>query len=162
MRLLGSFLAATLVLACTALPAGAPGPRRAAPPMADGAGRPAHVVLISVAGLTPDRYLEGDEMPVLAALAREGVAAERVDPVAPAAVYPAHATLVTGVTPAEHGIVADQLIGERGVRATPPAHASRAARRRRCGSAWPRPAAPSRRSTGRPRPGPRSRRSCPT
>jgi len=122
--LVGSLLAVLLALACAALPAGAPGPRREAPPVADGAGRPAHVVLISVAGLTPDRYLEGDAMPALAALAREGVAVERVEPVAPAAVYPVHATLVTGVTPAEHGIVADQLIGERGVRATPPAHAT--------------------------------------
>jgi hypothetical protein len=120
----GALAAAALALACAALPAGGPGPRREAPPVADAAGRPAHVVLISVAGLTPDRYLEGDAMPVLSALARVGVAVERVEPVAPAAVYPAHATLVTGVAPAEHGIVADQLIGERGVRHTPPAHAS--------------------------------------
>jgi hypothetical protein len=120
-RLSGCGSAALLVLACAA---GGPGPRREAPPVADAAGRPAHVVLISVAGLTPDRYLEGDAMPALSALARVGVAAERVDPVAPAAVYPAHASLVTGVAPAEHGIVADQLIGERGVRRAPPAHAS--------------------------------------
>jgi hypothetical protein len=123
MRRLSGGVAALLALAC-ALPGGAPGPRREAPPVADAAGRPALVVLISVAGLTPDRYLEGDAMPVLSALARVGVAAERVEPVAPAAVYPAHASLVTGAAPAEHGIVADQLIGERGVRRAAPAHAS--------------------------------------
>ena len=38
--------------------------------------------------------------------------------------YPAHATLVTGAVPAEHAIVADQLLGERGVRRAPPSHAS--------------------------------------
>jgi hypothetical protein len=106
------------------VPGGGAPPRREPPPIADAAGRPAHLVLISVAGLTPDRYLDGDWMPVLAALARVGVAAEDVEPVAPAAVYPAHATFVTGVAPADHGVVADQLIGERGVRGAPPAHAS--------------------------------------
>jgi hypothetical protein len=86
------------------------------------------VVLISVAGLTPDRYAPRDgaapEMPVLAALARAGAAAEAVEPVAPAATYPAHATLVTGERPARHGIPADLLLGDRGVRATSYSHAS--------------------------------------
>jgi hypothetical protein len=63
-------------------------------------------------------------MPALAALARQGVTAEWVAPVAPAAAYPAHASLVTGVPPAQHGIVADQRIGERGVRRSAPSHAS--------------------------------------
>jgi hypothetical protein len=114
-------LAAALALACTA-PGGAG--RRALPPVADGGGRPQHVVVVSIAGLTPDRYLAGDAMPLLTALAAEGVAAEHVEPVAPASAYPAHATLLTGVAPARHGIVADRLLGERGVRRTPPAHAS--------------------------------------
>jgi hypothetical protein len=114
---------AALLLACAGVPGAAP-TRREAPPVADAAGRPALLVLISVAGLTPDRYLDGDTMPVLAALARVGAAAEEVEPVAPAAVYPAHATLVTGVAPADHGVAADQLIGDRGVRLAPPAHAS--------------------------------------
>jgi hypothetical protein len=115
---------AALSLACAGVPGAAPPARREPPPIADAAGRPAHVVLVSIAGLTPDRYLDGDAMPVLAALARVGAAAEDVEPVAPAAVYPAHATFVTGVAPADHGIAADQLIGERGVRGAPPAHAS--------------------------------------
>jgi len=121
-RVSGLALAAALAFACAALPAGE-APLRL-PPLADAAGRPAHVVLVSVPGLTPDRYLAGDLMPVLAALAGEGVAAEQVEPVAPASAYPAHATLVTGVTPAVHGIVADQLLGERGVRGVSPSHAS--------------------------------------
>ena len=94
------------------------------PALEGGAGRPAHVVLVSVAGLTPDRYLSGDAMPNLARLASQGVLAEHVVPVAAAGVYPAHASLVTGVTPAQHGIVADQLLGERGVRRAQPSHAS--------------------------------------
>jgi hypothetical protein len=115
---------AALLLAC-AVPGGIGAPaRREPPPVADAGGRPAHLVLVTVAGLTPDRYLDGEAMPVLAALARIGAAAEDVEPVAPAASYPAHATLVTGVAPAEHGITADNLLGERGVRAAPPAHAS--------------------------------------
>ena len=119
----GSLLAAALALACAALPARPPGERHV-PTAGDGAGRPAHVVLVSVAGLTPDRYLAGDAMPRLAALASQGVAAEQVEPVAPASAYPAHASLVTGVVPAQHAIVADQLLGERGVRRAAPSHAS--------------------------------------
>jgi hypothetical protein len=116
-------LAAALAFACAAFPEQPPGPRvvvRAA----DAAGRPATLVLISVAGLTPRLYLDEDAMPVLASLAGQGVAAEQVEPVAPAAAYPAHATLVSGVAPAQHGIVADQLLGERGVRRSAPSHAS--------------------------------------
>jgi len=91
----------------------------------DGAGRPAPVLLVSVAGLTPERYLaEAPSMPTLSALASAGAAAECVEPVAPPAAYPAHATFVTGATPAEHGVVADQLLGERGVRRAQPRHAS--------------------------------------
>jgi hypothetical protein len=117
----GSLLAAVVALACA--PVRPPGERRGLE-AGDGAGRPAHVVLVSVAGLTPDRYLAGDAMPRLASLASEGVAAEQVEPVAPASAYPAHASLVTGVVPAQHAIVADQLLGERGVRRAAPSHAS--------------------------------------
>jgi hypothetical protein len=44
--------------------------------------------------------------------------------VAPAAEYPAHATLVTGRLPSSHGIVADRRLGERGVRRARYSHAS--------------------------------------
>jgi hypothetical protein len=120
--LLGCALA--LPLACATGPSRAPLPARAPLPELGGAGRPALVVLVSVAGLTPERALEPEAMPFLSALARQGVAAERVDPVAPAAAYPAHASFVTGVAPAQHGIVADRLLGERGVRRAAPSHAS--------------------------------------
>lgn len=90
-------------------------------------GPPAMVLLVSVAGLTPDRYLgaSAEGMPALRTLAAAGVAAEAVETVAPASSYPAHATLLTGRRPAAHGIVADRLIGERGVRLEGYWHASR-------------------------------------
>ena len=53
-------------------------------------------------------------MPALAALAEAGVAADAVEGVTPASVYPAHATLVTGELPAEHGITADHMLGTAG------------------------------------------------
>jgi hypothetical protein len=89
------------------------------------AGTPERVILVSVAGLGPGVYGGASPtMPTVAALGAAGVAAERVAPVAPAATYPAHATLVTGRVPAGHGIVADRLLGQRGVRRTPYRHAS--------------------------------------
>ncbi len=79
---------------------------------------PARVVIVSVAGLTPDAYQPGSatssSMPTLTALAQAGVAAEQVVPVPPSSSYPAHATLATGRSPAVHGITADQLLGEHG------------------------------------------------
>jgi hypothetical protein len=86
------------------------------------------VVFISVAGMTPDAYRDdgfrSPVMPTVAELARAGAAADAVTAVAPAARYPANATLVTGQLPASHGIVADRLKGDRGVRTTRYWHAS--------------------------------------
>ncbi|MDX1648703.1 MAG: hypothetical protein R3263_02505, partial [Myxococcota bacterium] len=76
-------LGALLACACASAPEGAPpaavppgaagGP--GAPPLASAPGRPALTLLVTVAGLTPDRYLDAEPaMPLLAALAREGVA----------------------------------------------------------------------------------------
>ena len=88
-------------------------------------GHPEQVVLVSVSGLTPDLYLGGaTPMPVVADLARAGVAAEFVESVVPAAVYPVHTSLVTGRPPNDHGVPADQMIGDRGVRRARYWHAS--------------------------------------
>ena len=98
-----------------------PLPRSTLPRTAGRVGFPEHVLFVSVAGLTPGGYRDDGVrppvMPTLAALARAGAAADAVTTVAPAARYPAHATLVTGQLPAAHGIVADRLTGDRGVRA---------------------------------------------
>lgn len=121
-----ALLAALLGLACAAAgpePQAEPG-RLRLPATDDGAGRPESVVLISVAGLTSDRYRAGAGMPALAALARSGAAADAVHSVAPASSYPAHATLVSGQPPSRHGIAADRLLGDGGVRASSYWHAS--------------------------------------
>jgi predicted AlkP superfamily pyrophosphatase or phosphodiesterase len=123
-------LAIALAPACSGGPAPAPGgfsgpigsledaPSR--PP-----GRPDQVILVSVSGLTPDLYLErATPMPVLADLARAGVAAEFVESVVPATVYPVHTSLVTGRPPNDHGVPADQMLGDHGVRRARYWHAS--------------------------------------
>jgi predicted AlkP superfamily pyrophosphatase or phosphodiesterase len=84
---------------------------------------------VSVSGLTPSAYEPRDDasssfMPMLQRLARAGVSADLVATVAPASAYPAHATLVTGETPARHGVPADHLLGENGVRSATYSHAS--------------------------------------
>jgi hypothetical protein len=74
---------------------------------------PARLVMVSVAGLSPDLYQgTAPVMPGLAARAAGGVAADAVRAVAPASAYPAHATLVTGRVPARHGIVSDRQLGD--------------------------------------------------
>ncbi len=88
-------------------------------------GRPDQVILVSVSGLTPELYLErATPMPVLADLARAGVAAEFVESVVPATVYPVHTSLVTGRPPNVHGVPADQMLGDHGVRRARYWHAS--------------------------------------
>ncbi len=114
-------------LAACVVPTGPEG-ETPTPPLEVGsgsAGTPRSVVWLSVAGLTPDRYLgETSAMPVLAAMARAGVAAERVASVTPAAIYPVHASWMTGLAPNIHGITADRRIGDRGVRPAMHRHAS--------------------------------------
>lgn len=98
------------------------------------AARPARVVLIAIGGLAPHHYgvpegvPEGGPadvregvalggapgawpvpMPILARLARAGVYADRMESVFPATRYPTHATLVTGLRPDRHRLLADTL-----------------------------------------------------
>lgn len=79
--------------------------------------RPERLVVITVHGLVPEHYLTEPTppMPALAALARAGAAAEGVLPAFPASPYPAHATLLTGVGAAEHGIGGDRRLTQGGV-----------------------------------------------
>ncbi len=69
------------------------------------------VVLISIDGLRPDYVLEADryglEIPELRRLLKEGSHASAVTGVLPTVTYPSHTTLVTGVSPAKHGIQAN-------------------------------------------------------
>jgi len=69
---------------------------------------PASVLMISVDGLKPEYVLEADarglKIPFLRSLLRDGAHARGVTGVWPTVTYPSHATLLTGVSPAEHGI----------------------------------------------------------
>jgi predicted AlkP superfamily pyrophosphatase or phosphodiesterase len=85
-------LAALLLAAATAQPAPA-----------------ASVLMISVDGMKPEYVLQADahglKIPFLRSMLREGTYAEGVTGVWPTVTYPSHTTLLTGVTPAEHGIL---------------------------------------------------------
>jgi arylsulfatase A-like enzyme len=80
--------------------------------------RPVSLVLVSVDGLRPDYVLEADRyglaVPNLRRLAREGAFASGVAGVAPTITFPSHVTQVTGVSPARHGISANEPFGPAG------------------------------------------------
>ncbi|GAO45164.1 hypothetical protein FPE01S_04_04080 [Flavihumibacter petaseus NBRC 106054] len=64
-----------------------------------------YVLLVTVDGFRPEFYLDSAYgMPTVRELMKHGVAAEGVNPVFPSVTYPDHTTMVTGVTPAKHGI----------------------------------------------------------
>lgn len=68
----------------------------------------APVLMISVDGLKPEYVFEADahalKIPYLRSLLRDGAYARGVIGVWPTVTYPNHTTLLTGATPAEHGI----------------------------------------------------------
>jgi predicted AlkP superfamily pyrophosphatase or phosphodiesterase len=67
------------------------------------------VVLISIDGLKPDYVLDADkynlQIPNLRRLVKEGTFATNVTGIMPTVTYPSHTTMVTGVSPAKHGII---------------------------------------------------------
>jgi len=69
------------------------------------------VLLISIDGLRPDCVLKADEyglkIPNLRRMVAAGASATGVHGVLPTVTYPSHTTLVTGVSPARHGILAN-------------------------------------------------------
>lgn len=80
--------------------------------LAHGQERKSHpVVLISLDGLRPDFVLNADhyglKIPNLRLLLQRGSFASGVRGVLPTVTYPSHTTLVTGVSPARHGIEAN-------------------------------------------------------
>ncbi len=82
------------------------GPRPAT--VAPAADRPL-VVLVSIDGFRAD-YLARGVTPVLDSLARAGVRAEWMEPSFPTKTFPNHYTLVTGLRPDHHGIIANNMI----------------------------------------------------
>jgi predicted AlkP superfamily pyrophosphatase or phosphodiesterase len=76
-------------------------------PAADGVAKPL-VIMISIDGLKPEAITSaaahGLKVPNLRAFLRDGVYASGVRGVLPTVTYPSHATLLTGASPAKHGI----------------------------------------------------------
>jgi predicted AlkP superfamily pyrophosphatase or phosphodiesterase len=72
---------------------------------------PPLLVMISVDGMRPDYIMEADahgaKVPNLRRFLKEGTYADGVVGVVPTVTYPSHTTLVTGVWPAKHGILAN-------------------------------------------------------
>lgn len=72
---------------------------------------PPLLVMISVDGMRPDYITEADahgaKVPNLRRFLKEGSYADGVVGVVPTVTYPSHTTLVTGVWPAKHGILAN-------------------------------------------------------
>ncbi len=91
--------AIALLLALVAGPAFAqPSPAGASPPL---------TILVSIDGFRPD-YLDRGVTPNLSALVKDGVFAA-MRPSFPSKTFPNHYTLVTGLRPDEHGIVANNM-----------------------------------------------------
>jgi predicted AlkP superfamily pyrophosphatase or phosphodiesterase len=69
--------------------------------------------MISIDGMKPEYVTQADahglRVPFLRSMMRDGVYASGVIGVWPTVTYPSHTTLITGVTPAEHGIYANAL-----------------------------------------------------
>lgn len=72
------------------------------------ANTPPPLLLISIDGFRAD-YLERHAPPTLTTLAREGMRAEALIPVFPSLTFPNHYTIVTGLYPDHHGIIANTL-----------------------------------------------------
>ena len=108
-----------------------------------------HLVLVSLDGLRPEFYLDDAyAAPELRALLRAGSHARAAESVFPTVTYPSHASIVTGVRPARHGVSFNVLFdpaGERGrwyeeaadLRAPPLWEWARAAGRRTAAVSWP-------------------------
>lgn len=81
-------------------------PGATTPPAADD-----HVIVVSVDGLMPEVYLRPDELglkvPTLRALKAAGAHSPGMRGIFPTVTYPTHTTMVTGVDPGAHGIVAN-------------------------------------------------------
>ncbi|GAB5521670.1 MAG: ectonucleotide pyrophosphatase/phosphodiesterase [Rhodothermales bacterium] len=66
------------------------------------------VLLVSIDGFHPS-YLDQFEAPTLSALANAGVRSKGLIPVFPTKTFPNHYSIVTGLYPAQHGIVANTM-----------------------------------------------------
>ncbi|MBO9621305.1 MAG: alkaline phosphatase family protein [Sphingomonas sp.] len=99
---LAAAAAAALLQACATAPIQAPAPISTAVET-----RAPVTILVSIDGFRPD-YLDRGVTPMLSRLAAEG-ATGRMRPSFPSKTFPNHWTLVTGLRPDRHGIVANKM-----------------------------------------------------
>ncbi len=70
-----------------------------------------HVIIVSVDGMMPEAYLNPDahglKVPTLRRIVRRGAYSEGAQGVFPTVTYPSHTSMVTGVNPGTHGIMAN-------------------------------------------------------
>jgi hypothetical protein len=82
----------------------------------------APLLLISIDGLRPADVLDADrrglKVPTLRRFVTEGAYARTVTGVLPTLTYPSHTTLITGVSPARHGIVNNLTFDPNGINQT--------------------------------------------
>ncbi|MCA9768815.1 MAG: alkaline phosphatase family protein, partial [Gemmatimonadetes bacterium] len=97
MRRLLAFLLLATACSSGGPPATRPGPSD--PPV---------IILVSIDGFRPD-YLGRGVTPTLDSLARVGVRAEWMEPSFPSKTFPNHYTIVTGLRPDHHGIIANNI-----------------------------------------------------
>jgi predicted AlkP superfamily pyrophosphatase or phosphodiesterase len=84
---------------------------------AQGPGRARHIVIISIDGMRPEFYLDDAwAAPELRALLKAGSHAWAAEGVFPTITYPNHATIVTGVRPARHGVLSNTIPTPAGTR----------------------------------------------
>jgi arylsulfatase A-like enzyme len=101
-----------LLAACAAAPAATPAP----PPAPQVAGAH-HVVIVTIDGLRPDAITEAD-MPRLTRLLRESAASRTALAPDPYLTLPSHLAIVTGQTPARHGVRSNQELSREFAGAT--------------------------------------------
>ena len=110
--LLAAFLLAALAPGANA---GSQALRSATPPRVA-----RHAIVISVDGLMPASYTDPDshglKIPTLRGLMAHGAWSPGVRGVMPAVTYPAHTTMVTGVSPRVHGIPTNSVFDPMGAR----------------------------------------------
>ena len=94
-------------VACTASRPRAPSPE-AEPSSAPARATRQRVVLIGIDGFRAD-YVDRPQAVNLRRLAARGVRADRLIPAFPSKTFPNHYTIVTGLTPEHHGIVANVM-----------------------------------------------------
>lgn len=74
-----------------------------------------HVILVSIDGFPAELWNDPNvPMPVLRQLAAEGARAEAMTTSNPSITWPCHTTMVTGVPPQKHGVLANGLIIRQG------------------------------------------------